>query len=129
MILALDTSTPLCKMSLCDNGATIYSKEWQADRRLALELLEQLETFLLENNLTFQSLKGLIIFRGPGSFTGLRIGVTVMNTLADSLKIPIVGEVGDDWKEAGLQRLSTGETDGIVLPAYGSPPHITKPTK
>lgn len=129
MILALDTSTPLCKMSLFDKDSVEYKKEWQADRKLALELLEQLEEFLKENKLTFQDLKGLIVFRGPGSFTGLRIGITVMNTLADSLHIPIVGETGDDWQKVGLQRISNNNTDKIVLPEYGSPPHITKPTK
>jgi tRNA threonylcarbamoyladenosine biosynthesis protein TsaB len=129
MILTLDTSTPLCKMSLLDGGSVKSSKQWQADRRLALELLEQLETFLQENELTFQDLKGLIVFRGPGSFTGLRIGITVMNTLADSLKIPIVGETNDGWQQTGTQRLSSGDIDKVVLPEYGSPPHITKPTK
>ncbi len=129
MILTLDTSTPLCKMSLYDKNSVEHMKEWQADRRLALELLEQLEIFLKENKVTFQDLDGLVVFRGPGSFTGLRIGITVMNTLADSLNIPIVGESGDDWKEVGLQRLSSNNIDKIVLPKYGSPPHITKPTK
>lgn len=129
MILAIDTSTPICKMTLFDNSAAKASKDWQADRRLALELLEQLETFLAENNLKFQNLTGLIVYRGPGSFTGLRIGVTVMNTLADSLNIPIVGQVGIDWQKSGVDRLISGKPDKIVLPEYGSPPHITKPTK
>lgn len=129
MILAIDTSTPLCKMSLLDNGSVKAVKDWQADRRLALELLEQLESFLAENSLKFQDLTGLIVYRGPGSFTGLRIGVTVMNTLADSLDIPIVGEVGEDWQKIGIDRLNSDKPDKIVLPEYGSPPHITKPTK
>lgn len=129
MILAIDTSTPVCKMALFNDIATKISKDWQADRRLALELLGQLEAFLAENNLKFQDLTGLIVYRGPGSFTGLRIGVTVMNTLSDSLDIPIVGEVGEDWQRSGIDRLNSGKPDKIVLPEYGSPPHITKPTK
>ena len=129
MILAIDTSTPECKMFLIREESEIVHKTWLAERRLALELLEQLETFLSENNLTFQNLTGLVIFRGPGSFTGLRIGITVFNTLADSLEIPIVGEIGDDWLAKGIDRLNKNNIDSIVLPEYGMPPHITQPKK
>lgn len=129
MILTLDTSAPECRMSLMDDQRAVASKNWQADRRLALELLGQLEAFLLENNLSFKDLSGLIVFRGPGSFTGLRIGITVMNTLADSLDIPIVGEIGEPWQVKGAERINSGKVDKIVLPEYGSAPHITKPTK
>ncbi len=129
MILAIDTSTPECKMFLVQDSSVFANKNWLAERRLALELLEQLETFLAEHNLTFQDLKGLIIFRGPGSFTGLRIGITVFNTLADSLNIPIVGEVGGDWLKVGIERLTSNKVDTIVLPEYGTPPHITRPKK
>ena len=129
MILAIDTSTPECKMYLVKDGAEFVNKTWLAERRLALELLEQLEKFLAENNQTFQDLKGLVVFRGPGSFTGLRIGITVFNTLADSLNIPIVGELGDDWLKLGVGKLAEGKVDTIVLPEYGTPPHITKPKK
>ena len=128
MILAIDTSTPECRMSLLGGGKAI-NKSWLAERRLALELLEQLETFLKENDLAFQDLTGLIVFRGPGSFIGLRIGITGCNTFADSLSIPSVGEVGDDCERAGIERIKNEQTDKIVLPEYGSPPHITKPTK
>lgn len=129
MILTLDTSTPECRMSLMDNQGVVASKNWQADRRLALELLGRLEEFLSENNLSFKDLSGLVVFRGPGSFTGLRIGITVMNTLADSLNIPIVGETDEGWQVAGLDRINYKKTDKIILPEYGSAPHITKPTK
>lgn len=129
MILAIDTSTPECKMFIVQDSSVFANKNWLAERRLALELLEQLETFLAEHNLTFQDLKGLIIFRGPGSFTGLRIGITVFNTLADSLNIPIVGEVGGDWLKVGIERLTSNKVDTIVLPEYGTPPHITRPKK
>lgn len=129
MILAIDTSTPECKMFLIRNNSVFADKNWLAERRLALELLEQLETFLAENESSFKDIKGLVIFRGPGSFTGLRIGITVFNTLAEGLNIPIVGELGDDWLKQGIGRLSEGKVDTIVLPEYGMPPHITQPKK
>ena len=73
------------------------------------------------------AIKGLAVFTGPGSFTGLRIGITTMNTIAYALDIPIVGTTGDDWLADGLARLRAGENDRIVTPHYGKPPNITKP--
>jgi hypothetical protein len=55
--------------------------------------------------------------------------MTVLNTLADTLQIPIVGAAGSDWEQHSLERLRQGDNDGIVLPEYGGEAHITKPRK
>lgn len=129
MIFALDTSASTCKMYLLENNEVKERLDWLAERRLAKELLARIEKFLKDHNLVLGELEGVVVFRGPGSFTGLRIGVTVANTLADSLSIPIVGQSGEDWTTKGSRRISTGENDIIVLPEYGAPPHITKAKK
>ena len=128
MILLLDTSTPLCKLTLIDSEWH-YNDEWQADRGLAKGLLRYLQQQLQKNNKTFDAISAIGAFRGPGSFTGLRIGLTVLNTIADAKNIPIVGTDGETWQQAALQRLQHGENDRIVLPLYGSDAHITKPRK
>lgn len=128
MILLLDTSTPVCSLTFVD-GDWRYSDEWHADRQLANELLGYLDTQLKMNQKTFQDIRGVGVFRGPGSFTGLRIGLTVLNTLADSQQIPIVGAEGDDWQRVALERLRKGDNDKLVMPLYGSQAHITKPRK
>src|SRR5664279_1144408 len=128
MILLLDTSTPVCKLSLID-GDWRYDDQWQADRTLADNLLGYLNDQLQKNGKTFQDITGIGAFKGPGSFTGLRIGLTVLNTIADSESIPIVGADGDDWQQTALGRLQSGENDEMVMPLYGSDAHITKPRK
>lgn len=128
MIVLLDTSTPLCKVLFVDNGSQM-SFEWQADRDLARGLLQFLTTLLNDNDLTWQDITALGAFKGPGSFTGLRIGLTVINTLADSLQVPIVGATGDAWTQTVLDRLNQGENDQIVLPEYGADARITQPRK
>jgi tRNA threonylcarbamoyladenosine biosynthesis protein TsaB len=128
MILLLDTSTPVCKATLINGDQSFYD-EWQADRTLAKGLLGYLQTQLQRHNATFTDITGIGVFQGPGSFTGLRIGLTVLNTIADSERIPIIGVRGEDWQQTALNRLQAGENDKIVLPFYGSDAHITTPRK
>jgi tRNA threonylcarbamoyladenosine biosynthesis protein TsaB len=128
MILLLDTSTPVCKLALID-GVWRYEDEWQADRQLAKGLLKYLQQKLTESDKTFADISGIGVMKGPGSFTGLRIGLTVLNTLADAENIPIVGETGADWQNTALTKLMAGKNEKIVLPFYGGEAHITKPRK
>jgi tRNA threonylcarbamoyladenosine biosynthesis protein TsaB len=128
MILLLDTSTPVCKLTFIDDNDR-YEKEWEAGRELAKGLLGFLLTELESKDKTWQDLTGIGVFQGPGSFTGLRIGMTVLNTSANSLAIPIVGSTDDDWQQDALHRLQDGENDKLVLPYYGSAANITKPRK
>jgi len=128
MIVLLDTSTPVCKLTLID-GDWHYDTSWESGRELAKGLLGYLEANLNESNKTWSDITGIVAFQGPGSFTGLRIGLTVLNTIADANDVPIVGATGDDWQNQGLARLSNSENDQLVLPEYGGEPHITQPRK
>lgn len=129
MYLALRTDSPQAELYLFDDAGKVAHEVWQADRRLALELLDHLELFLKDAGADFSTLKGLVVYRGPGSFTGLRIGITVMNTIAYAQSIAIVGGTGDDWFESGIARLKAGEDEQVVLPEYGADARITKPKK
>lgn len=128
MILLLDTSTPVCKLSFVD-GDWRSDDEWEAHRELAKGLLGYIQAQLEKNGKTWTDISGIVGFQGPGSFTGLRIGLTVLNTLANAQRIPIVGASGESWQQDGLSRLKAGENDQIVLPEYGSEPNITQPRK
>jgi tRNA threonylcarbamoyladenosine biosynthesis protein TsaB len=128
MILLLDTSTPTCKLTLIDDTVR-YEAQWEAGRTLAKGLLGFLEKELKSQKKTWTDLTGIGVFEGPGSFTGLRIGMTVLNTMADALAVPIVAEKGEEWQGSATKRLLAGENDHLALPFYGAEAAITKPRK
>jgi tRNA threonylcarbamoyladenosine biosynthesis protein TsaB len=128
--IALRTDTATAELVLLSpSGSELASERWEAGRQLSSQLLDHIQTLLLQQAPGWEALTGVIVFRGPGSFTGLRIGVAVANAIAYAQAIPIVGTDGDQWVAAGITRLQAGETDTQVVPNYGAPPNITKPRK
>lgn len=105
------------------------SYEWDAGRDLARGLLGFIHETLSSSGKDWKDIEGIVVYRGPGSFTGLRIGLTVANTLADMQEIPIVGAVEESWIDDGVRRLERGESDKVVMPLYDSEPHITQQKK
>jgi tRNA threonylcarbamoyladenosine biosynthesis protein TsaB len=128
MILALKTAEPIAEIYLLAaraEPAVIKEKKWPAERQLAHDLLGEVEKLVGD----WSKLTGVIVFRGPGSFTGLRIGITTANTVAYARELPIVGTTGENWLADGLAQLARQQNDKIVLPEYGAAPHITQPKK
>lgn len=128
MILALKTNQDPAEIYLLDDtDAIITEKKWDAGRTLAKNLLGEIERLLARTELIkgWDDLTGIIVFRGPGSFTGLRIGITTANAAAYAQQIPIVGANGDNWLANGLKSLAKKQNDKIVLPEYGALPNIT----
>lgn len=125
MILCIKTDNPTAELYSYENSKKLAEDIWVADRTLARDLLARIEKLVGK----WEVLSGIVIFEGPGSFTGLRIGITVANALADGLHVPIVGTRGDAWLEDGLELLKSGTDSHIVLPHYGADPHITQPRK
>ena len=128
MIVLWNSAEMTVQLTLVD-GDKRTDYEWAAERNLARDMLAYLRDRLAENGASFADISGIGVFRGPGSFTGLRIGLAVLNTIAHEQCIPIVGVTGDAWREECLARLQNGRNDEIVLPEYGAEARITKPRK
>lgn len=130
MILGLRTDKPEAELYLLEtNGQEKAKHIWTAHRELSATLLKQIDELITGQRKQLSDLTGVIIFKGPGSFTGLRIGATVANALADGTQISIVGSQGGDWLRTGVENLQSGQNDKIVLPEYGIEPNVTKPKK
>lgn len=129
LILTLRTDKPESEIGLYLDGDRIAYVSWAAHRQLAETLHRRIEDMLAANNRQLKDIQALCVYKGPGSFTGLRIGLSVANSLAASYKVPIVGETGASWIEQGIERIVASDNDLIALPEYGAPATITQPRK
>lgn len=128
MLIMLDTSTNVCKLTFL-SGEWRQDFEWQADRMMAKGLLGFISNSLSKCDKDWSDISAIGGFEGPGSFTGLRIGLTVLNTMADSLSVPIVSAKGDNWQKTVLEKINSSINEKIILPFYGSDAKITPPKK
>ena len=91
MYLAIDTSTNLASIAVVQDGQMVGEYTWHCGQNHTTELLPTLTNTLNQFKLSMPSIKGIIVAIGPGSFNGLRVGVSTAKGLAFSLGIPIVG--------------------------------------
>lgn len=130
MILTIRTDNPEAEVGLFfDTGQKRQYEKWQAHRELAESIHKKISELLKAEDKTFKGISGIVCYKGPGSFTGLRIGLTVGNALSYGIGCPIVGSAGQDWIQAGIKAIADGKNEVIVIPEYGREPHITKQKK
>lgn len=129
LTLTIRTDKPEAELGLFGDNKKLEYITWQAHRELSATIHKKIDELLKSQGKTLENVQGIVCFKGPGSFTGLRIGLTVGNALAYGLQIPITGAAGDKWIEVGVAALKNGEADETVLPEYGADAHITQPKK
>jgi len=91
MYLALDTSTDTAGLALVEDNEVLAESTWRCGQNHTTQLLPRLMQLLDQTELSLQSARGIIVARGPGSFNGLRVGISTAKGLAFSLGIPLVG--------------------------------------
>lgn len=129
MILSVKTDQPRAELGLMKNNQIIDSYSWEAHRKLSLDIHSKIEKLLQKNNCRYSSLSAVIVFQGPGSFTGLRIGIALANALANGLGIPVAGAKGANWQKIAATKLIAGKASTAVFPYYGEPAKTTRPKK
>lgn len=127
LILTIRTDKPEAEIGLFEDNKRLAYNAWLAHRELAENIHKKIDELLKSQGKMLEDIKGIVVYSGPGSFTGLRIGVTVSNALANALLVPIVSTQNDDWAVTGIAKLLNGLNEQIVVPEYGSEPNITLP--
>lgn len=90
-ILNIETSTEVCSVSLAKDGQTLFQKESNDGLNHSKLLTVFIEELFKENNFEKNRLDAVAVSKGPGSYTGLRIGVSVAKGLCFGLNIPLIG--------------------------------------
>ncbi len=90
MFLAIDTSTNIVSIALFDTSVEA-EHTWMADQRHTTQLLPEVEHVLARLGVKMNHLKGVVVALGPGSFNGLRVGLSAAKGLCFALEIPIAG--------------------------------------
>ena len=91
MYLIIDTATSRLSLALLDDQELIGELTWWSKQNHTAELIPSLNYLLDRAGIGLDALRGIIVAKGPGSFTGLRVGVTTAKGLAISKDIPVVG--------------------------------------
>ncbi|NOR75449.1 MAG: tRNA (adenosine(37)-N6)-threonylcarbamoyltransferase complex dimerization subunit type 1 TsaB [Draconibacterium sp.] len=90
LILNIETSTEVCSVTISENGKLLYIKETLEGLSHSELLTVFIEELFAENNLSLNELDAVAVSKGPGSYTGLRIGVSVAKGLCYGLEIPLI---------------------------------------
>lgn len=129
LTLTIRTDKPEAEVGLYEDETPLSYETWQAHRQLAESLHKQIANILETQNRQLSDVTGIVCYKGPGSFTGLRIGLSVANALAYSLEVPVISTHGEGWQIIGISCLRDGDDERVALPEYGSEIFITQQKK
>ena len=111
-ILNIETATKNCSVSLAKNGDTIALREIAEEGYSHAEKLHVfIEEIIAESKISFEDLNAIAVSQGPGSYTGLRIGVSSAKGLCYALNIPLIAV---DTLQSLAAQISISK--GIIIP-------------
>lgn len=87
--LAINTALKITSIAIIDGEKVVAEKSWLSENDEAERLMPEINELLKSKKVKYEDLKGIIVIRGPGSFTGLRVGIAAANMMSYMLSIPI----------------------------------------
>jgi tRNA threonylcarbamoyladenosine biosynthesis protein TsaB len=120
MVICIETATNLCSVALCSSAGVISLKESTDLKSHASRLTVFIDEILKENGLRAKELEAVAVGKGPGSYTGLRIGVSVAKGIAYAASVPLIGietTLSMFWGIAGrIKEFTDDEANTLFCP-------------
>ena len=91
MILCLETATTICSVAVCNREQVIMARESDKDKSHASSLTILIGEILNKADIRASDLEAIAVSKGPGSYTGLRIGVSTAKGISYATSIPLIG--------------------------------------
>lgn len=91
MLLAIDTATRMASLALHDGARVRYEATWETGRRHTVQLASRIFAAMEDLGVGPDDLTGVAVTTGPGSFTGLRVGMALAKGLAMACNLPLIG--------------------------------------
>src|SRR5688572_4066527 len=88
--LAIDTSTEQAGLAL-STAEGVFTHSWPASRAQTTTVLPEIDRMVAEANMVPADITGLIVATGPGTFTGLRVGLSIAKGIIAARQLPLVG--------------------------------------
>lgn len=116
-ILAIDTSTTVCSVCVLDREEIVAEYSTAGGKTHSERLMPAIEMLFTHLDFDISAMNGIAVIHGPGSFTGLRIALSVVKGLAFALQVPVVA--ASALEIAALQL----PADGLICPALDARRH------
>lgn len=115
LMLLLETATSNCSVALTENGKIIGFKEVNERNIHASHITLFIEELMINAGKNYSDLDAIAVSKGPGSYTGLRIGVSTAKGLCYALDIPLIGIDTLEAMASGLQsRIDIADSDLLI---------------
>lgn len=110
LILCIDTATEICSVALTENGKVLSLHEVAEPNQHASQLTLLIQEALTTNGKSLQELDAIAVSKGPGSYTGLRVGVSTAKGLCYTLGKPLLAvNTLQSLAAVALKQINTGE--------------------
>ncbi len=116
IVLGIETATAVCAVALVDDDVVRAERRYEIPQAHSEKLMECVDDCLKSAGLILSSIDGIAISIGPGSFTGLRIGLSVAKGLAFAAGKPLVGVPTLEALALQPVRKDIGEADDVIVP-------------